>query len=919
LKRKGGSKKSKLTGIPKLDDANNAGTRKSQECTLILTEGDSAKALAISGLSVVGRNNYGVFPLRGKLLNVRDASHAQIKGNKEIDALVKIMGLNYGKVYEDTKSLRYGHIMIMTDQDQDGSHIKGLLINWLHHFWPSLTKIKGFVQVFITPIVKATKGKSSETFYTLPEYEEWKESLGSASNSWHIKYYKGLGTSSAKEAKEYFSNLDKNEIDFVWESDACGDAIDMAFRKKRVEDRKRWLLGFKPGTSINFDVDEMSYQNFINEELILFSMADNLRSIPSLVDGFKPSQRKVLFGCFKRKLKKEIKVAQLAGYVSEHAAYHHGEVSLAGTIVNMAQTFVGSNNINLLYPAGQFGTRILGGKDSASPRYIFTKLAAITRLIFHEDDDEILPYQIEDGMQIEPEFYVPIIPMLLVNGGDGIGTGWSTGVPNYNPRDIIQNIRRKLAGEEYETMQPWYRGYTGDIIPNDKGTGYDCLGTIESEEGRPSVVISELPIRKWTQDYKTFLEKMLPGADPKNKNGLIKELMDNSTEDTIKFTALFADDEAMAKAASAPGGLFKLFKMETSVSTSNMHSFNTDGHIVKHDTPEQIMDVFYSIRLEYYSKRKAHLEGKLTKEWNKLDNKARFIMAVIDGDLKVNNRKKADLLQDLSSRGFDTIYAPKKKTTTNEEENDDEAPTSIGKGYDYLLSMPIWSLTFEKAEKLQSQLREKEQELEALRSATPESLWDKDLIALEAGLTTMEEQLKADASFTITKKKPAKGEKKKRKTKKQKENEIVRVRTKIERQIIVKKAKKPKKPKATKAQKKAKDVTPKDAPKATEAPKAEVAPTAEVASKSEAKEAAKAKAKVEEEPKEVEEVILSLADRLAARMKLDEESFSEDDEVAVAPAPRARSKRATKTVTYVADSDGDEDFVPNDDDDSDWE
>ena len=203
LKRKGGTKKTKLTGITKLDDANNAGTAKSKDCTLIITEGDSAKSLAVSGLSVVGRDFYGVFPLKGKPLNVRDATHAQIMKNEETMNLVEIMGLKFGTTYteENIKSLRYGHLMIMADQDHDGSHIKGLVINFIHHFWPSLLDVPGFLQQFITPIVKCTKGKKSKTFFTLPEYEEWKEGTGNDAKGWTTKYYKGLGTSTSSEGK----------------------------------------------------------------------------------------------------------------------------------------------------------------------------------------------------------------------------------------------------------------------------------------------------------------------------------------------------------------------------------------------------------------------------------------------------------------------------------------------------------------------------------------------------------------------------------------------------------------------------------------------------------------------------------------------------------------------------------------------
>ncbi len=520
LKRKGGAKRNKLTGITKLDDANHAGTAKSKDCTLIITEGDSAKSLAVSGLSVVGRDYYGVFPLKGKPLNVRDATHAQIMKNEEIMNVVEIMGLKFGTKYteENIKSLRYGHLMIMADQDHDGSHIKGLVINFIHHFWPSLLDIPGFLLQFITPIVKCSKGTKTKTFFTLPEYDEWKETTGNDGKGWHIKYYKGLGTSTSIEgmlfprysilfrprvlvqknlswfryfskAKEYFSNLDIHKIHFKSlssdvlspppsvESDEHEDMeftevskpvtfistgaglIEMAFSKSKVAERKRWLNNVEKDTFLNYKAAQgqgLNYSDFINRELVLFSQYDNVRSIPHIMDGFKPSQRKVLFGCLKKKLKNEIKVAQLAGYIGEHSAYHHGDMSLTGTIIGMAQSFCGANNINLLYPSGQFGTRRLGGKDHASARYIFTRLEKIARAIFHPDDDPLLNYLNDDGLSIEPEYYMPVIPLVLVNGSDGIGTGWSSTIQNHNPRDIIDNIRKMINGDEPEQMHPFF-------------------------------------------------------------------------------------------------------------------------------------------------------------------------------------------------------------------------------------------------------------------------------------------------------------------------------------------------------------------------------------------------------------------------------------------------------------------------------
>ncbi|OAD58830.1 DNA topoisomerase 2 [Eufriesea mexicana] len=362
------SKQRKLQGIPKLEDANDAGTSKSLECTLILTEGDSAKTMAVSGLAAIGRDKYGIFPLRGKILNVREATHKQILENAEINNLIKILGLQYKKRYEsrdDLKTLRYGKLMIMTDQDQDGSHIKGLLINFIHHNWPSLLKLN-FIEEFITPIVKASKGNQILSFFSMPEFHKWKSETDNF-HTYKIKYYKGLGTSTAKEAKEYFENMARHRIRFRYDGDQDDQNIIMAFSKKCADQRKDWLMNHMDETKrrkeiglgerflYEKDTRTVSFSDFINVELVLYSNYDNVRSIPNMMDGFKPGQRKVLYTCLKRNDKREVKVAQLAGSVAEHSAYHHGEVSLMSTIINLAQNFVGSNNINLLQPIGQFG------------------------------------------------------------------------------------------------------------------------------------------------------------------------------------------------------------------------------------------------------------------------------------------------------------------------------------------------------------------------------------------------------------------------------------------------------------------------------------------------------------------------------------------------------------------------------------
>jgi len=391
---------------------------------------------------------------------------------------------------------------------------------------------------FFTPIVKVTKGKQQTSFYTMPEYEEWKTQTDNG-KGYKIKYYKGLGTSTSKEAKEYFSSIDTHKMSYRHEGIEDDKAIDLAFNKKKADERKEWINGYVEGSLVDHSQSEVTYSDFVNKELVLFAKANVTRAIPSLMDGFKPSQRKVLFGCFKRKLKNDVKGAQLVGYVSEHAAYHHGEMSLSETIVGMAQDYIGSNNLNLLVPSGQFGTRLQGGSDHASARYIYTRLSPFTRLIFSPLDDAVLNYLVEDGQKIEPSFYVPILPMVLVNGASGIGTGWSTDIPNYDPLAIIENLRLWIGKKKMKPMRPWFRGFTGCIESIGKGSYYSWGKFWENDNG---LEITELPIRKWTQDYKEFLQTMLPGAEGKSKVN-IQDVREHHSEKKVHFSVKMSQEE----------------------------------------------------------------------------------------------------------------------------------------------------------------------------------------------------------------------------------------------------------------------------------------------------------------------------------------------------------------------------------------
>eukprot|EP00672_Neobodo_designis_P021424 CAMPEP_0174847070 /NCGR_PEP_ID=MMETSP1114-20130205/12682_1 /TAXON_ID=312471 /ORGANISM="Neobodo designis, Strain CCAP 1951/1" /LENGTH=1431 /DNA_ID=CAMNT_0016081341 /DNA_START=175 /DNA_END=4470 /DNA_ORIENTATION=+ len=781
------SDRSRITGIPKLEDANDAGTKKGPECTLILTEGDSAKALAVSGLSTIGRDKFGVFPLRGKPLNVRDVSMKKVLECEEIQHILKIVGLKVGTTYEDVSSLRYGRIMIMSDQDHDGSHIKGLIVNLVHHFWPQLLRVPGFLTHFITPIVKALPSSKAanapppRSFFSLPEFLAWRAGLSPAeARKYTFKYYKGLGTSTAAEGREYFQDMPKHRIFFVRETPEDEERIVMAFSKDRVEDRKRWITNHAASNFQSFDYTNkrMTYRDFIDKELILFSVADCERSIPSIIDGLKPGQRKILYSCFKRNLTRSIKVAQLAGYVSEHSAYHHGEASLTATIVNLAQDYVGSNNVPLLVPDGQFGTRSQGGKDSASARYIFTTLANVTRFIYPKVDDYIVQYKDDDGFPVEPHFYVPVIPMVLVNGTSGIGTGFATNIPNFSPWDLIKNVRRLLRGEDPEEMVPWYYGFNGDISPNATAPGkFVTKGKVEVLESGV-VHVSELPIAYWTSQYKKFLEDLV-------EKELVVSFRENHTDVTVDFDIVL--HPTVLRQWSEAGVLEEKLDLRGTLHTTNIIGFNDREALAKYANAEAVLKEFFVVRLDYYGKRKEYLINELQYTIEKLTNMVRFVNSVVDGTLSVVKKRKPVLLAELRSKGYKPFPPQQKKNLSKtateatadeqaaaDKEEDDGPLGALGnvsraaegsgqadspeveaaaRDYDYLLGLRIWSLTSEMVARLEAQLAAARKELDTLMAKTPKDLWNEDLDKLEAALTAYFKSRDKETVAMIAKKK----------------------------------------------------------------------------------------------------------------------------------------------------------------------
>ena len=709
-KKTDGSKTKSIRGIPKLIDANFAGTKKSQDCILLLCEGDSAKAGIVSGLTKDDRNIIGVYPMKGKIFNTRGETVKRINENKEIIEIKQILGLEAGKDYDETNvdSLRYGSVLFMTDQDLDGSHIKGLGINLFQDQWNSLSKLQNFIGFMNTPILKAKKGAKEFVFYNDGEYNLWKQE--NDSSGWHVKYYKGLGTSTGKEFKEYFQN--KKIVYFNHNGNHSDNTIDMIFNKKRSEERKTWLSNYNRDNYLDTNKTHVSYEDFIHKELIHFSKYDCERSIPNLMDGLKISQRKILYSAFKKNLKNEIKVAQFSGYVSENSSYHHGEASLNAAIVGMAQNFVGSNNINLFEPNGQFGTRLQGGKDSASERYIFTNLSKLTRYIFRQEDDAVLDYLEDDGYPVEPKFYVPIIPMILVNGAKGIGTGFSTDILSYNPQSLIDIIEEKLKSgiESDSNIEPQYRGFYGTINKFAEKK-YVVKGKYQKITDK-KIRVTELPIGYWTDDFKVHIESLM---ESKKGKPIVKDYNDMSTDKTVDIEIMFHDTvNEKIDSSNNYNALEKTLKLYTTLSTSNMHLFNHDEQLKKYDDETSIINSYIPVRLNYYQKRKDHIISQLERELVLLSNKAKYIVETLEGTIDLRKKKKQEISNMLKDKGYTII------------DNDTE--------FKYLVKMPMDSVSEENVEKILNDKEKKEHELEMTKNTTVYQMWINELGELKERL-----------------------------------------------------------------------------------------------------------------------------------------------------------------------------------------
>jgi len=395
-------------------------------------------------------------------------------------------------------------------------------------------------------------------------------------------------------------------------------------------------------------------------------------------------------------------VGEVFGYVKATAEYHHGPASLEQGIIGMAQDFVGANNISLLVPSGSFGTRLSGGNDSSAARYIYTELRDITKDMFMDKDKDILNYLEVDGKQVEPEYYAPIIPQILLNGTEGIGTGWSTKIPKYKIEDLIDYIDKKLDGVKRRApLVPYYEKFTGEVFYDEEKDNCVTRGRL-IKENTSTVRIVELPVNVWNDNYYAFLEKLI-------ENKIIKSYQKNCDDEKVdirvkmfrEILAPLTDEE-----------LYDVFELESTINMSNMHLFDATGKIKKYNDASEIIDDYFNVRLEFYEKRRQFLIMKLEEVRHRLSNIGKFINFVIKGTIKINNVSLDKIEKQLIANKIDKI--------------DDS--------YNYVLNIPIYKLSKDELDKLKAKFTSVKEQIKELNSTTPEKMWHQDLVTLKSTL-----------------------------------------------------------------------------------------------------------------------------------------------------------------------------------------
>jgi len=698
---KNDGRKTRTVNIRNMKNALRAGGPDSHLCTLYLCEGDSAYNYLIKKID--GQYE-GALSLRGKFLNVSKCDKESYDENDVIKNIKKALGLKENTDYsgDNYYQLRYGRVCCVFDADVDGQHIAGLWYNFVRKRFPSLLeRDPSFISVMKTPLIRVEYGKKREVFYSSVEYNDWCRNNPDVRHK--ASYYKGLAANNDREVAESYAM--KKIVEYKWDDDA-EENMAMAFDNGFIEDRKEWVMSWNPDTGTSSRSSEYSedmISHFIHHELCEFSYENVQRTIPSGVDGLKNSQRKIMAVVMSMKKNEMIKVFQLMGRVSDTMQYKHGETSLYHAIVNLGNYYVGSNNIPLIQAEGQYQSR-QGGK-AGSERYIRAAPSPILPYIFREEDSIILKRMVDEGVEVEPKYYFPIIPLFAVNGCDGIGSGFGMSLPAYSPKSIIAYISwwlKKGDIDQRPELKPYYFNYKGDIYKD--GDSWYSKGAcmfVDSRKKIKDILITELPVTHTIDSYLNKLTSII------EKKGVKAEYVDSAKSYDYTYKGVLRTE---------------MVPNITVIGFPTTNPLIDLGLVEKIPTPCIVLldhnsiprpfgsDIYGAIsfyctyRLKAYGLRRAALLKMWKESVETMRLKQSYIYDVVRG--RISFRREDD--------------TPKPKDTLVSEVEGMGYPRSF-------LSIPIISLTLDNIQSIQKDIDHIQAKIDRYESSTPSSLWRDDL------------------------------------------------------------------------------------------------------------------------------------------------------------------------------------------------
>ncbi len=709
-------KKTKLD-FEKCSDAEYAGGSRSHECVLIPVEGDSAMTqvrTAISNNPHMGFKKYGIISLGGVIMNARkECTVIESNGTKLVrktnklaknvlmEALMGMLGLNMTFKYDrdsatylrEMKSLRYGSMAICVDQDLDGKgNILGLLLNLFELFWPNLIK-NGYVRWYCTPIIRAypKRGGKVFEFYSENDYRAWADGVNTSAYS--INYYKGLGSHSKDETIQMFREFHRHLYQYYLDK-RSGGLFEVYFGKDPDLRKQELRLPTKTICAGEFEEQEATHKiscsQYLEYEANLYQKDNLERKLDHAIDGQNQAGRKILDGIIEmfRHSNKPMKVCEMSGYITSHKNYHHGEDSLNKSIVSRGLITVGGKQLPLIIPLSNFGSRFGGGKDAAKPRYIYAKLNdRITPLVFPMEDYWNLPFNFAEGKRGEPKYFVPIIPVSIIESTEIPSHGWKLKTWGREVLDVIGVVKTMISckdGVDHFTLPPCTYGWRGSmklVRGNLYSFGkYTCYSDSKNSH---VLHITELPLRVWTRPYIAALNKK---ADENIIKGISDESDDASVSIKIKLAPGAIERLEPLGDAHFTDGIEEYFLLRQRMD-SNINLIGMNGEVIMFNSYEEVLKYWFPIRKQYYIKRVERQEILLRLRIKHMENVIRYIE--MTQEMGLVRQKYEFMCSKLTGENFDKIYSARLNNPKFIQAADMENTILRGSKatYDYLLDL----------------------------------------------------------------------------------------------------------------------------------------------------------------------------------------------------------------------------------------